>query len=191
MNVGTLEQRKKTLIVTPVRRLVPLVPSCAQARESAFRSSRPCVRGDNENKSRVSIQAKYTSKGRVQYDWACGSMLKSNSICMCLPLFSVPNVVNSLSWRDGCRQSLSCISGCGLTGHFNVPCSQVVIRESILNSTGCQHLLAEVVLVVADRSGPRLDGLVLAHQNLLGNTVEQSEDELVGFGKADMGMEVL
>jgi len=88
------------------------------------------------------------------------------------------------SWRDGYRQSLSCISGYGLARHFDVPYSQVVIRESILDSTGCQHLLAEVVLVVADRSRPRLDSLVLANQNFLGDTVEQSRDELVSFGKS-------
>lgn len=43
--------------------------------------------------------------------------------------------------------------------------------------TGCQHLLAQVVLVLPDRAVPRLDGLVLAHQDLLCNLVQQSVTE--------------
>ena len=42
-----------------------------------------------------------------------------------------------------------------------------------LNCTSRNHLLAQVVLVLADRAIPLLDGLVLAHENLFRNLVEQ------------------
>jgi hypothetical protein len=41
------------------------------------------------------------------------------------------------------------------------------------DSTGCQHLLAQVVLVLPNRAVPWLDGLVFANQNLLCNLVQQ------------------
>lgn len=44
-----------------------------------------------------------------------------------------------------------------------------------LDGTGRNHLLAEMVLVLADAAIPGLDGLVFAHENLLGNLVEQSK----------------
>jgi len=40
------------------------------------------------------------------------------------------------------------------------------------NSTGGNHLLPQVILVLTDRAIPWLDSLVLAHQNLLGNLVK-------------------
>lgn len=43
-----------------------------------------------------------------------------------------------------------------------------------LDGTSGKHLLAQVVLVLANRAVPRLDRLVLAHQNLLCNLVQQS-----------------
>lgn len=43
-----------------------------------------------------------------------------------------------------------------------------------LNSTGSQHFLPQVVLVVTNRTIPLGDSLVLTHQNLLGNLVEQT-----------------
>jgi hypothetical protein len=36
------------------------------------------------------------------------------------------------------------------------------------------HLLSEVVLVLGDGTIPRLDGLVVAYENLLGNLVQKS-----------------
>lgn len=42
-----------------------------------------------------------------------------------------------------------------------------------LDSTSGNHLLAQVVLVLADRAVPFLDSLVLAHENLLRNLVKQ------------------
>ena len=45
--------------------------------------------------------------------------------------------------------------------------------EESLDSASRKHLLPQVVLVLAYRAVPRLDGLVLAHQNLLRNLVEE------------------
>lgn len=44
-----------------------------------------------------------------------------------------------------------------------------------LHSTSVDHLLTQVVLVITDSAIPRLDALVLAHQNLFGNLVQKSE----------------
>jgi hypothetical protein len=43
-----------------------------------------------------------------------------------------------------------------------------------LDSTGADHLLSEVVLVLGDGAVPCADSLVLTNKNLLGNLVEQS-----------------
>jgi hypothetical protein len=43
-----------------------------------------------------------------------------------------------------------------------------------LDSSGSQHLLPQVVLVLADRARPLSDGLVLADHDVLGDLVEQS-----------------
>lgn len=51
-----------------------------------------------------------------------------------------------------------------------------------LDGTSRNHLLAEVVLVLADRTIPQLDGLVVAHENLFGNLVEESAEVLVIIG---------
>lgn len=48
------------------------------------------------------------------------------------------------------------------------------LRAPSLDRSGRDHLLAQVVLVLADRAIPRLDRLVLAHQDLLRNLVQQS-----------------
>lgn len=45
---------------------------------------------------------------------------------------------------------------------------------AFLDGTGRNHLLAEVVLVLGDRAVPLLDGLLVAHENLLGNLVEET-----------------
>lgn len=42
------------------------------------------------------------------------------------------------------------------------------------DSTGRNHLLAQVVLVLGDGAVPRPDGPVLAHQDLLGDLVEEA-----------------
>lgn len=47
-----------------------------------------------------------------------------------------------------------------------------------LNGTGLDHLLAEVVLVLTDRAVPPVDSLVLAHENVLRNLVEESGEWL-------------
>jgi hypothetical protein len=41
-----------------------------------------------------------------------------------------------------------------------------------LDSTGVNHFLPQVVLVLGYRAVPGLDRLVLAHENLLGDSVE-------------------
>lgn len=45
---------------------------------------------------------------------------------------------------------------------------------SSLDGTRRNHLLAEVVLVLGDGAVPGLDGLVVAHKNLLGNLVKET-----------------
>lgn len=46
--------------------------------------------------------------------------------------------------------------------------------RTFLNSTGSEHLLPEVVLVLSNRPQPLLDRPVLAHENVLGDLVEKS-----------------
>ena len=47
-------------------------------------------------------------------------------------------------------------------------------QQQRLNGAGSQHLLAQVLLVLADRAVPARDGPVLAHHDVLGDLVEQS-----------------
>lgn len=47
-----------------------------------------------------------------------------------------------------------------------------------LNCTSLDHLLAEMVLVLGDGAVPFVDGLVLAHENILGDLVEEPAEKL-------------
>jgi hypothetical protein len=46
--------------------------------------------------------------------------------------------------------------------------------ETSLDGTGSNHLLLQVLLVLADAAVPAGDGLVLAHHDVLGDLVEES-----------------
>ena len=50
-----------------------------------------------------------------------------------------------------------------------------------LDRVAGQHLLAQVVLVLADAALPSSDGLVLADHDVLGNLVEKSVTTLVVY----------
>jgi len=51
-----------------------------------------------------------------------------------------------------------------------------------LDCTSRHHLLPQMILVFSNAAIPSTDCLVLAHQNILGNLVEQSGDALALFG---------
>jgi hypothetical protein len=54
-------------------------------------------------------------------------------------------------------------------------CKKKVKRwETSLDGTGSNHLLLQVLLVLADAAIPAGDGLVLAHHDVLGDLVEES-----------------
>jgi len=53
-----------------------------------------------------------------------------------------------------------------------------IIKQRLSKDTGRRHLLAEVVLVLADRAVPPADSLVLADHDVLGNLVEETEKQL-------------
>lgn len=58
----------------------------------------------------------------------------------------------------------------------SMPPSNLYLEEFATSSsdrTSSKHLLAQIVLVVSNRASPRLDRLVLAHQNLLSDLVQQ------------------
>ena len=48
--------------------------------------------------------------------------------------------------------------------------------ETSLDGTGSNHPLLQVLLVLADAAVPAGDGLVLAHHDVLGDLVEESEE---------------
>lgn len=69
------------------------------------------------------------------------------------------------------------------------------LRSRRLDSVVLEHLLAEVVLVLADAAVPSSDGLVLADHNILGDLVEKSEivrhdDDTTGEGVDGIGERV-
>jgi hypothetical protein len=51
-----------------------------------------------------------------------------------------------------------------------------MMQASSLDGTGSNHLLLQVLLVLADAAVPAGDGLVLAHHDVLGDLVEKSGD---------------
>jgi len=55
------------------------------------------------------------------------------------------------------------------------------IKASSLDSTGSNHLLLQVLLVLADAAVPAGDGLVLANHDVLGDLVEKSGKEWVSM----------
>lgn len=63
----------------------------------------------------------------------------------------------------------------GLSMLFVLSRRSCVRDEKSLDSTGSNHLLLQVLLVLADAAVPAGDGLVLAHHDVLGDLVEESE----------------
>jgi len=49
-----------------------------------------------------------------------------------------------------------------------------LIKTFESHSPCSHHLLPQVILVVSDRSAPSANGFVLAHQNVLGDFIEQT-----------------
>lgn len=54
-------------------------------------------------------------------------------------------------------------------------------RVASLDGAGSNHLLLQVLLVLADAAVPAGDGLVLAHHDVLGDLVEESRRQLLAF----------
>jgi len=58
--------------------------------------------------------------------------------------------------------------------HETKPKNNRFLPERSLDRVAGEHLLAKVVLVLANRAVPSPGSLVLAHHNVLGNLVEKS-----------------
>ena len=55
------------------------------------------------------------------------------------------------------------------------PFPRPLVKARNLDGAGSNHLLLQVLLVLADAAVPAGDGLVLAHHDVLGDLVEESE----------------